>query len=199
LLPPLMARFLNRYPGIDVRVVSGNTEAIHRQLLAYELDVAFVEGPVLDPKVDTISWREDELIILAAADHPLLTRGRIDPVELGKERWVIREEGSGTRAVAESLLREAGIHVRRVLEVGSIAAAVESVAAGLGLSMVSAAAAQEHLKVGKIGVIDFPVRFKRPLHRIRLRDRPVSPAAEVFTALAEEAADLAGGQEHRSD
>lgn len=83
LLPPLMARFLNRYPGISVRIMSGNTEAIERRLLAYELDIAFVEGPTHDPRVEKTLWHEDELVILAPGDHPLPAKSRINAAELG--------------------------------------------------------------------------------------------------------------------
>jgi DNA-binding transcriptional LysR family regulator len=71
--------------------------------------------------------------------------------------------------------------------VGSIGAVVESVAAGLGLAMVSVEAAREHLTIGRVKVIEFPIRFKRPLYRIHFRYRPTSPAAQAFIALADEA------------
>lgn len=97
---------------------------------------------------------------------------------------MIREEGSGTRTVTESLLQEAGIDVDRVLEVGSTAAVIESVTAGLGVAMVSAKAATTHLTIGRVKVVELPVCFKRPLYRIRLRDKPASPAARAFAEVA---------------
>lgn len=189
-LPPVIAEFLHQYPSIDVRIISENTELIERRLLAYELDVAFIEGAIDDQRVELTFWHEDELVILAHAHHPLLLgRGHIDSAELSKECWVIREEGSSTRAVTQALLQQAGVDARRTIEVGGNGALVQSVAAGLGLAMVSVAAAREHLSIGKVEVLDFPLRFKRPLHRARLRNKPLSPSAQALMAVADQIAE----------
>lgn len=187
-LPPVIAEFLHRYPSIDVRIISENTELIEGRLLGYELDVAFIEGVIDDRRVDLAFWHEDELVILAHSTHPLLQRARIDPADMDRERWVLREQGSGTRTTTLALLAEAGVDVQRTLEVGGNGALVQSVAAGLGLAMVSAAAAREHLSVGKVKILDFPVCFKRSMHRVRLRDKPLSPAAEALIVVADEVA-----------
>src|SRR5680860_83395 len=143
-LPPVIAEFLRRYPAIDVRIISENTELIQRRLLAYELDVAFVEGSVDDHRVEPTFWYEDELVILAHARHPLLDIRSLKPSDMHSERWVVREQGSGTRTVTLALLEQAGVSVGRMIEVGGNGALVQSVAAGLGLAMVSSAAAREH-------------------------------------------------------
>jgi DNA-binding transcriptional LysR family regulator len=187
-LPPVIAEFLRQFPAIDVRIISENTELIQRRLMTYELDVAFVEGPVEDAMVDQTFWYEDELVILAHSSHPLLTRQPLQPSELDEERWVLREQGSGTRTITLALLEQAGVTVGRTIEVGGNGALVQSVAAGLGLAMVSSAAAREHLIVGKVKVLEFPACFKRSMHRIRLRNKPASPAAQALMKVADEVA-----------
>lgn len=188
-LPPVIAEFLRRYPAIDVRIISENTELIQRRLLAYELDVAFIEGSVDDHRVEQTFWYEDELVILAHAHHPLLHAKALKPSDVDAERWVVREKGSGTRTVTLDLLEKAGVDVGRTLEVGGNGALVQSVAAGLGLAMVSSAAAREHLSVGKVKVLEFPVCFKRPMHRVCLRTKPASPAAQALMSVADEVAE----------
>lgn len=185
LLPSLVAEFLRLHPDVDVRIISGNTEAIERQLLEYELDLAFVEGPVSSNRVEQIPWREDELVVVAPTSHPLGERDYVDVCELRDQRWVVREEGSGTRVVAESLLRGAGVDLQRTLEVGSIEAVLESVVAGVGIAMVSLEAARHHLRLGRLNVLKLPTRFPRQLYRIRLSEKPVSAAAAEFIQLAQ--------------
>ncbi|KAB7623157.1 LysR family transcriptional regulator [Alkalilimnicola sp. S0819] len=187
LLPPLVARFLARHPGVEVKIVSDNTAAIERRLLGYELDAAFVEGPTRHREILRAPWREDELVILAAGSHPLSQLAALEPERLARERWIIREAGSGTRTVTETLLRDAGIEVTRVLEVDSVAAAVESTAAGLGLTMVSRTAARQHLTTGRLRILKGLPVFRRPLYRIGLRHKPLSPAAQRFIEMADEA------------
>lgn len=185
LLPPLVACFLDRYPGVEVRIVSDNTEAVAQRLLRYELDVAFVEGPVHDGRIERTHWRDDELVILAPPDQATRRHSQLRTDELSDQRWVVREEGSGTRAVTTPLLKQAGIEMRRMLEVGSVEAVVQNVAAGLGLAMVSVEAVRDQLAAGRVQVI--PVsghRFHRPLHSVNLHGRPISPAAQQFLLIA---------------
>lgn len=187
-LPPVIAEFLRRYPAIDVRIISENTELILRRLLAYELDVAFIEGAVDDHRVEQTFWHEDELVILAHAHHPLLEVKSLKPADVNAERWVVREKGSGTRTVTLDLLKKAGVEVGCTLEVGGNGAMVQSVAAGLGLAMISSVAAREHLSVGKVKLLEFPMCFKRSMHRVRLKNKPTSPAAQALMRVAEEVA-----------
>lgn len=184
LLPDLIRRFADRYPGVDVRILSDNTDAIERKLLAYELDIAFVEAPIHDSRVELTFWRDDRLVILAAPHHPIADRRSVDPGRLSRQRWIVREEGSGTRAITERLLREAGVDMRRILEVGSNGALVQSVAAGLGLAMVSVEAARDQIALGSVGILELPgKRFGRPLYRARLRSRPASPTTQALEAM----------------
>lgn len=187
MLPALLAQYLSHSPLIRVKVVSGNTDAIEKRLLSYELDLALIEAPVDNSRLHQEFWREEELIILAPAGHPLLSQKRICVADLSRQRWIVREEGSGTRAVALALLLEAGVAVRDTMEVCGNGAVIHSVGHGLGIAMASAAAASEHIALGKVGIVQFHTRFKRTLYRVRLRDRPLGPAARAFEALLSQA------------
>lgn len=185
MLPQLIARYLELYPGIAVRMVSDNTHAIEQRLLSYELDVALVEGPIHDERIELLEWREDEMVILASARQLFADRSPLTAARLGEMRWIMRETGSGTREVAQRLLREAGVEIRRMLEVGSNGAVVQCVAAGLGITMISLEAARDQLDLGRVMTIELPgFRPRRPLYRAKMRNRPASAAARAFEAIA---------------
>ena len=74
LLPPVIATFLRSHPDIDLRLTIQNTQIILSLLLDYQLDVALVEGPVEDERISSEPWRPDELVVIAAPDHPLVQR-----------------------------------------------------------------------------------------------------------------------------
>ena len=96
LLPPVLAAFLCSYPGVDVRLTILNTLSIARLLLDYHLDVALVEGPVADERIGSEAWQVDELVVIAAPDHPLVSRASRDgiPVSLlADEVFLVREPG----------------------------------------------------------------------------------------------------------
>lgn len=179
LLPPILARFRDAHPAITLRVVSANTRAITRALLERRLDIALVEGPVEHPRIKARHWRSDELVLIAPPDHRLVSRRSVDVQELTVEGFVVREQGSGTREVAERALAKRGLHPAAALQLGSTEAVKQAVAAGLGLGIVSRYAAEDQLALGRVALVRLRgVELKRTLSELRLEGRnPSAPAA----------------------
>ena len=181
MLPPILSRFRQAHPGVVVRVVSANTRAIARRVLERRLDIALVEGPVAHPRLETIAWREDELALIAHPDHPLTRRRRVDAADLVGEPLIIRESGSGTREVGERALAELGVTLTAALQLGSTEAVQQGVAAGLGIAIVSRAAAADLLALGRVAVVRLRgIVLQRSLCELRLRGRNSSVAARAF-------------------
>jgi DNA-binding transcriptional LysR family regulator len=183
-LPPLLASFHEQHPGVTLRVTSANTRAITRGLLEARLDIALVEGPVSHERISVTRWREDELVVIAPATHPLLRKKRIVASDLKDEPFILREPGSGTRVVAEQALAKHGVHPKPAVQLGSTEAIKQAVAAGLGIAVVSRAAAADQLALGYIRVLELKgVTFRRDLTELRLTGRAPSAAAVAFRAL----------------
>lgn len=79
------------------------------------LDIALVEGPVDDRRLEILPWRRDELAVIAPPDHPLAKKRRVSPADLAKAAFIVRERGSGTRQVATDALSAIGISAPIVL------------------------------------------------------------------------------------
>lgn len=183
-LPPLLAAFHAAHPAVSLRVASANTRDIARRLLQRRLDVALVEGPVNEPRIAVIPWREDELVAIAAPTHPLARRRSVHATDLMDEPVIMRERGSGTRVVVESALAARGLAPRVALVLGSTEAIKQSVAGGLGISFVSREAVADQVALGRVVVVRVPdLVIRRPLTELRLRDRAVSPGARAFRSL----------------
>ena len=183
-LPPLLAQFHAQHPGVKLRVISANTRRVARRLLEGRLDIALVEGPVSHDRISVAPWREDELVIIAPAAHPLLRMRRVIASDLSSEPFILREPGSGTRDVAESELARHGVHPRGAMQLGSTEAIKQAVAAGLGLAVVSRAAAADQLALGYIAVVRLrDVVFRRALNELRLNGRAPSAATSAFRIL----------------
>ena len=185
LLPPLLGAFQARHPGVVLRVTSANTRDIVRALLLRRLDVALVEGPVEDARIEVEPWRGDELVIIAPPDHPLARAGDAVPVAaLADQPFIGRERGSGTRVVAEAALAAHGVRPRVVLTLGSTEAVKQASAAGLGLAVISRAAAADQLALGRVRELRVAgLTIRRPLTRLRLVGRTPSVPAAAFQAL----------------
>jgi DNA-binding transcriptional LysR family regulator len=185
LLPPVLGAFQARHPGVALHVTSGNTRAVARALLGRRLDVALVEGPVNDGRLTVETWRDDELVLIAPPDHPLAaSKRRVPLATLAAEPFVSRERGSGTRAVAEAAFATHGVRPRIVLTLDSTEAVKQAVAAGLGLSAVSRAAAADQLALGRVREVRVAgLAITRRLTLLRLAGRRASAPARAFEAL----------------
>ncbi|MDR3457065.1 MAG: LysR family transcriptional regulator [Verrucomicrobiae bacterium] len=181
LLPPMLAEFHRRFPPIELRLQIANTRHIQQALLEGSIALGFTEGPAQEEELESIAFFQDDLVAIAPAGHPLLKKGRIPVRELCREPFILREEGSGTRAVVEQALRRKGIVIRPLLSLASPEAIKNAVAAGLGVAIVSRLIVSLELQAGSLGVIPLKdLTIHRPLHFQRLRNRSHSPALVKF-------------------
>jgi DNA-binding transcriptional LysR family regulator len=185
-LPAALARLVARYPELQVRVAIENTEQVVASLLEGRADLGFVEGDLAEPELDLHPLRDDELVVIAPDGHRFAAVEEVALDDLVQEPFVLREAGSGTRQVAERHLRAAGVepaHLRVVAELSSIDAIKGAVAAGLGVSLVSASAvprggAAWHLVARRVR----GVRLTRQLAAATLRRAEPLPAARTLLA-----------------
>jgi DNA-binding transcriptional LysR family regulator len=184
MLPPFLGRFHLRHPGIRIRASSANTRTVLRMLLESRVDVALVEGPVSHPQVDIVPWREDELVVISHPDHELLSRRDVDVAMLVRQQFIVREPGSGTRDVSARALALHGARLTNTMRVGGTEAIKQAVAAGLGLAIVSRAAAADQLALGKIAVLSINgLEIRRTLAQIKLRGRVTTAAGRDLEQL----------------
>lgn len=182
-LPPLLAEFQNRHPDIEIRLLSENTKQIIELLIDCKVDVALVEGPTADRRVEARPWFKEEMVLITAAKeaHPGYSG---DSRTLSEQIWVVREHGSGSREATEELFRVLGTTSPKMIEVGSNEAIVQTVASGAGLGLVPRICARDQLKLHKVRQLALDTSIiQRQLYRIRLPHRTVSQAAIAFEAL----------------
>jgi DNA-binding transcriptional LysR family regulator len=189
LLPPVLGRFHLRHPRVLIQTSSANTRAVLRLLIEARVDLALVEGPVSDPRVTVQPWREDELVVIAPPDHRLFGQRDVTVDDIAREQFLVREPGSGTREVSEAALARHGVRLERTMRVGGTEAIKQAVASGLGLAIVSRAAASDQLSLGRIAVLEVEnLTIRRTLTRLELRDRAKTVAAREMEGLLYEAA-----------
>lgn len=178
-LAPYLKKFSDKYPGIEVQVVGANTENLAQLLLDCKVDVALVEGEVLDERIETRLWRTEEMVAIAPS---LENSARKREPE--QQVWILREQGSGSRNVAEQLLQNMGIQAQRTLEMNSNEAIIQAVAAGCGVGIVPKITARDQLALRRVKRFALGSgKMERPLFRLRLPHRPLSNAALAFEAL----------------
>ncbi|PQO43291.1 LysR family transcriptional regulator [Blastopirellula marina] len=181
LLPQVLARFHQQHPKIRVHVSVGNTAFVHQQVLDYRVDLGLTEGFVEEPGLTATSFAEDELVVVAAATHPLVKKRRVKADDLSGQSFVLRESGSGTRAVQEQAISMCGVEVKEVMTLSSTEAIKHVVAAGVGLAIVSRLSVEAELASGELRAIRLAdLSIPRPLHVVQAHDRFAGPAARAF-------------------
>ena len=184
MLPPVLADFRRRHPAVKLGLVSANTRAVAALVLERRVDVALVEGPVADARLQLRRWRADELVVIVPTGHRLASRRSVQLAQLATERFIVRERGSGTRDVAERAFAGHGIQPPIALTLASTEAIKQAVAAGLGLAVVSRAAASDQIALGQLAALRIAgFEMRRDLTELRLRGRSRGAPAEAFAML----------------
>jgi len=180
----IAADYLRRHPAAKLRLHVANTQDIAGQLARFELDIGLIEGEVDDPDLVLEPWLEDSLVVFCAPQHPLAA-GSCD--ELAGQPWIIRERGSGTRALFDRVIARhlPGLNIRLELEhTEAIKRAVES---GLGVGCLSRLALREAFRRGSLVEIPTPqFDLRRHFYFAHHRQRTISPATREFLALCRE-------------
>ncbi|MDH0745631.1 LysR family transcriptional regulator [Pseudomonas sp. GD03842] len=183
LLPPMLQNLRHHFPDLDVRVSTGNTDAILRAVEENRLDLALVTLPAAGRSLSISPLLADEFVAIFSAEapgiHPPLT-----PTSLERLPLVVFEAGSSTRLLIDEWYLQAGLRVKPIMELGSVEAIKEMVAAGLGYSIVPrmSVAAEHHRRGLRVETLTPPL--SRTLALVLRQDKPVNKALrQVLEAL----------------
>lgn len=162
-LPLLMGEFVRRYPRAQVQLMVGNTEAVVQAVASTALDVGIIEGPCHAVELECIPWRDDELLVICAPQHPWASAKLVRRAQLLDENWIMREPGSGTREVFEAALGLNVDQLERRLELGHTEAIKKAVQAGLEVSCLSRLALETELERGQVVAVNTELNLQRQL------------------------------------
>ena len=182
-LPRALTALRRDHPGVRFELHVRNTEDVVRLLIAGEVDLGLLEGRTDDDRIVLEPLFEDELAVILPPGHRFAQLDEIEPGELSREPFVLRERGSGTRQIAEATLAAGGhdASLRVVAEVSGIDAQKAIVESGLGLSIVSMLTIRRELALGTL--VARPLKgvcMSRQLAAARLRAAPEVPAARAL-------------------
>ena len=191
LLPSLVAGYLRTWPGTAIDVVIGNTREVATAVTRLEVDLGLIEGPCHESELRVVPWLEDELAIVASPSHALAAGdapARVPLKALRQARWLLREEGSGTREAVEQALLPHLHHLQVDLQPGSTEAIKQAAAEGLGLACLSLCAVQDLVTLGRLVVLHTTLpRLTRRFYRVHHQKKRFSANLQRFVAHCEQA------------
>ncbi|MBG4737664.1 LysR family transcriptional regulator [Pseudomonas aeruginosa] len=181
---PQIARFCERYPGIAVRVETGNTDESLQRLFSYQADLALLGRDVSDERLLSLTLRNDPIVAFVSLSHPWAGRESIRRADLDGMPLVLREQGSVTRQTLEEEMSRAGLRIRPAIQVEGREASREAVVAGIGVGGVSAAECGADTRVHALPIVDCQRRLTETL--VCLREQRSRRIVETFLDLVGE-------------
>ena len=183
-LPSYVKAFSNIYPGIDVRAIVEQGERLEKKLLENELDFALTEGIVHDTNIVSEAYMEDRLSIICAADKGWQQGQSISMEEFQKQRFLLREPGSGTREIFDRTIAQAGLCIMPIWEAMSTTALVNAVINGLGIAVLPHRMILPALKQGLIVTVKVQeLQFRRNFYIAYHKNKFLTEAAKTFMEL----------------
>lgn len=183
-LPSYVKAFTQVCPLIDVRVTVEQSERLEQKILANELDCALIEGITHDPNIVSEAYMQDNLSVICGTDKGWTQGQTISIEEFQRQRFLLREKGSGTREVFNRVVEQSGIHTTPVWEAMSTTALVNAVINGLGISVLPHRMILPALRKGLIYTVKVEgLMFSRNFHIIHHKDKFLTASAKRFIAL----------------
>jgi DNA-binding transcriptional LysR family regulator len=184
----LINDILNSYEELnnEVEVYSyvNNTHNIEEKILNSELDVGLVEGRVKSADLVSIPAVDDYLVLVCSAKHPFAKKKSFTSKDLAGEKFVMREEGSGTRELFENYLEEQDVSIKVSMVANCPTAMVRSVIDNQCLAVLSIRLVDEYVKNGSIVVIkNRDTTWNRSFSIVYHKNKFVSKHMEEFINL----------------
>ena len=176
-LPSRLQAFLATHSGIDVSVNIANTERVAADVRAGSADIGFIEGDIDDSALSARRIGGDSLVVVVGPRHPY-ARKKPPPDWLTQTPWILREPGSGTRAMFEQALRKRGLRLSELtvqLELASNEAIRTAIESGTCATAISNLVVEKSIAAKTLFRVEVELA-RRSFYVLRHKERHVSKA-----------------------
>ncbi len=185
ILPQIIGKFCRSHPDVQVALINGDTEKIIDDVRNGMIELGIVGARTADRKIHQERMVEDEMRLVVPAGHRWARRRSVSVEELLQEPFIAREAGSGTlQSIQRSLSRKGyGTEDLKVAaEMGSTQAVIQGIKAGVGVSILSLIAVEEHIDAGRMIALKVAgLNLRRRFYLTRHMHRSASPLCQAFT------------------
>lgn len=180
-MPRLLTMFRAAHKGIQVDVSIGSREQVIRQLENREVELAIMGRPPHHVAVSAQPFAQHPHGIIAAPQHRLAGKRRIDPRQLATEDFIAREPGSGTRHAMDQYFDQHGIEPASVQEMHSNESIKQAVMAGMGLAFISLHTVILEHQTGHVALLDVKgLPVARSWYVLHLQEHQLSASAQAL-------------------
>jgi DNA-binding transcriptional LysR family regulator len=179
-VPLLIKVFAERHPELVISLDVGSRTDVFQRLVGREVDVGITGRVPDDPWLSGEAFAPNELVIVTAPGDRLAKRQRLEVEELGHCTWLVREEGSGSRALCLRYLRANNLEPK-LMTLGSNGAIRQAARVGLGIALMPRIAVEDELRHGLLAEVSVLAALpRRAWHVVYVREGPVRPEVKAF-------------------
>jgi LysR family transcriptional regulator, low CO2-responsive transcriptional regulator len=179
-LPDVFAKYCSLHPEVQLSIYRNFSYKIVEKLENGTIDVGIVTLPVKSPKLKTSPIFRDQLMWMVHPQNPLAKHEVLSLSEIAKQPILLPKTGY-TRRLMDKLLRPYQSDLQVQMELPSVGMIKSFVAAGLGVSLISASFARDQVLAGRVKLIAFKDKeLWRELGLAYRRDRTLTQAAKTF-------------------
>lgn len=190
-MPRMLAGYSRENQGVEVQFMVGNREVILQKLVDNELDLAIMGRMPSEVDATSLPMAVHPYVIVAPPDHPLGSAKSFDLQELRGETFLLREEGSGSRRVAEEMFKNHLFTPAKTLSLGSNETIKQTVMAGMGVSLISLHTLMLELKTGALQILDVQgTPIERKWYLVHMNGKRLLPSGQRFKSYLLENAEL---------
>ncbi|HJC53129.1 MAG TPA: LysR family transcriptional regulator [Candidatus Alistipes merdavium] len=187
LLPPILARFTARFPGIRISMLSGNSGQIEHALEEHAIDLGIVESMSRRQGLHYTLFTHDELVLITRTGGKYARTESLTADALRHIPLVLREEGSGTLEVIAAALAAAGIRLPQlhvVMRLGTTEGIKSFVRNSDTMAIVSVISVVDCLRSGVLRIVDLEdLTMRRDFSFVHAETTP-APLAGQFIDFA---------------
>jgi DNA-binding transcriptional LysR family regulator len=190
-LPARLLAFQVIYPGIELDVKIANTEHVATDVREGMADLGFIEGDIDDAALSARRVDGDALVAVVGSQHPLANQRKLPQDWITATPWILREPGSGKRAMFERALKKRGVRLSDLkvqLELASNEAIRTAVETGRCAAAISDLVIENAIATKRLFQLEGEMA-KRSFYALRHKERHVSKAeAALMSSIAAGAA-----------
>lgn len=185
LMPELMTSFRAVYPNCKIHALETSSRIIQQQIVANDLDLALIEGPVSEYNLHAETFYHDRLIPVCAPD--ILSRYYVGiPMafeELAREELLLPAGGYGTRDLMEKMALESNSVIAPAWSSSSHQNLLNRAIQGRGIAVLSYLLVREAISKGMLVEIPAEFHLDRHFSIVWHRDKQLSTEARYFIQL----------------
>lgn len=191
LLPKVLKEFQKMHPGITVRATVNDGSTLETALENNELDLALVEGEVLEDNLIAEMFSRDRLMLLLPTDSELLDRDELRLTDLAGYPHILREQHSISRRMVDHAYASRHITIDPFIESSSTHVIVQAVHEGLGISFLSDRLVRHSVESGFIASRKLEDEgFVRNNYIVRHKNKLLTESAKDFMNLCRQHASM---------